>query len=131
MRSIIPLIARIFLSAIFLKSALGKIIDPAGTQQFMASYGMPFTGLFLIGAVVLEAVGGLSMLIGYKARWGATLLVIFLIPTTLVFHTKFSDAVQMIMFMKNIAIIGGLLMVAYFGAGPVSLDLRGASCGKA
>ena len=97
----------------------------------MASYGMPFTGLFLIGAVVLEAVGGLSMLIGYKARWGATLLVIFLIPTTLVFHTKFSDAVQMIMFMKNIAIIGGLLMVAYFGAGPVSLDLRGASCGKA
>jgi putative oxidoreductase len=126
-RNIIPLIARIFLSAIFLKSALGKIMDPAGTQQFMASYGMPFTGLFLIGAIVLELAGGLSVLIGYKARWGAALLVIFLIPTTLIFHTKFSDAVQMIMFMKNLAIVGGLLMVAYFGAGPVSLDARSAS----
>ncbi len=131
MRNFIPLIARIFMSAIFLKSALGKIMDPAGTQQFMANYGMPFTGLFLIGAIVLEAAGGLSVLIGYKARWGATLLVVFMVPTTLIFHTKLSDPIQMIMFVKNLAILGGLLMVVYFGAGPVSLDARSTSPGQA
>ena len=131
MRNFIPLIARIFMSAIFLKSALGKIMDPAGTQQFMAAHGMPLAVLFLIGAIVLEVAGAISVLIGYKARWGAALLVVFMVPTTLIFHTKLSDPMQMIMFMKNLAIIGGLLMVVYFGAGPVSLDARSRSPGKA
>ncbi len=131
MRNFIPLIARIFLSVIFLKSALGKIMDPAGTQQFMAAHGMPLTVLFLIGAILLEVAGAISVLIGYKVRWGAALLVVFMVPTTLIFHTKLSDPIQMIMFMKNLAILGGLLMVVYFGAGPGSLDARSKSPGKA
>jgi uncharacterized membrane protein YphA (DoxX/SURF4 family) len=124
MKNPVPLIGRIFLSAIFLHAALGKIMHPAGTQQYMAMYGMPFTGLFLIGAILVESCGGISVLIGYKAQLGATVLALFLIPTTLIFHTKFSDSVQLTMFMKNLAMIGGLLMVAYFGAGPISLDTR-------
>ncbi|MCJ7497089.1 MAG: DoxX family protein [candidate division Zixibacteria bacterium] len=124
MKNPVPLIARILLCAIFIQSGVGKIMDPSGTQQYMAAYGMPLTGLFLIGAIFCEIFGSLSILLGFKARLGATLLVIFMIPTTLIFHTKLSDQVQMIMFMKNLAIIGGLLMVAYFGSGPISLDAK-------
>ncbi|MEK6570908.1 MAG: DoxX family protein, partial [Bacteroidota bacterium] len=111
MQKFIPLVGRILLSAILLMSGLGKIINFIGTQQYMAAYGMPLTGFFLVCAIILEVVGGLSVLLGYKARWGALALVIFLIPVTLLFHTKFSDQVQMIMFMKNMAILGGLLLV--------------------
>jgi uncharacterized membrane protein YphA (DoxX/SURF4 family) len=63
-------------------------------------------------------------LLGYKTRLGAILLILFLIPTTLVFHTDFSKEMQVIAFLKNLAIIGGLLMVVYAGAGPISLDER-------
>ncbi len=124
MQKFIPLFGRILLSTIFLMSGLGKITDFANTQQFMAAYGMPMTAFFIVCAIILEVGGGLSVLLGYKARWGALALVIFLIPATLIFHTKFSDQVQMIMFMKNMAILGGLLLVASFGSGPVSVDAR-------
>jgi len=131
MKNLIPLIARILLCLIFLKSGIGKIMDPAGTQQYMSAYGMPLTGLFLLGAIVLEILGSISVLLGYKARWGAIALVIFLVPTTLIFHTKFTDPMQMVMFMKNLAILGGLLMVAYFGPGPMSFDAKTKSLEKA
>lgn len=124
MKDFIPLVARVLLSAIFLNSGWGKIMNFTGTQEFMAAHGMPLTGLFLIGAIVVELAGGLSLLLGYKARWGSTALVVFLIPTTLIFHTEFSERIQMIMFMKNLAILGGLLMVTYFGPGPISFDER-------
>jgi putative oxidoreductase len=68
--------------------------------------------------------GGLSVLLGYKARLGALLLIGFLIPATLIFHTNFSEPQQEIQFMKNLGLMGGLLMVVAFGAGPVSLDER-------
>jgi putative oxidoreductase len=121
MRNFTPLIARIFLSVIFLMAGFGKVMDPSGTQQYMAAYGMPFTGFFLAGAIAVEIAGGLSVLLGYKARWGSTALFLFLIPTTLIFHTEFSDRIQVIMFTKNMAIMGGLLLIAHFGPGPFSL----------
>ncbi|MBC7186232.1 MAG: DoxX family protein [Calditrichaeota bacterium] len=124
MQKFIPAIGRIMLSAVFLMSGLGKIANFAGTQQYMAAHRMPLAGLFLVCAIALEIGGGLSILLGYKAKWGALALVVFLIPATLIFHTNFSDQTQMIMFMKNLAILGGLLLLAYFGPGPVSVDLR-------
>jgi putative oxidoreductase len=124
MQKFTPLIGRIFLSAIFLMSGLGKIANFSGTQQYMAAYGMPMTSLFLIGAIILEVGGGLSILLGYKAKWGALALIIFIIPATLIFHTNFSDQTQMIMFMKNIAILGGLVLIVANGAGSLSLDNR-------
>ncbi|HEY4715730.1 MAG TPA: DoxX family protein [bacterium] len=124
MQKFIPLFGRILLSIIFLMSGFGKIANAAGTQQFMSAYGMPLTAFFMVCAIILEVAGGLSVLLGYKAKLGALALVIFLIPATLIFHTKFSDQIQMIMFMKNMAILGGLLLIIGFGSGPVSIDER-------
>lgn len=122
----IPLVARIFLSVIFLRSGISKILDFSGTQQFMSANGIPLalTGLLLVGSIIFELAGGLSVLLGYKVRWGAIALIIFLIPATLIFHTNFAEEMQVIQFLKNLALMGGLLMVVYFGSGPVSLDAR-------
>ena len=124
MQRYLPLLGRVLISLIFLMSAFGKIADFGGTQQYMASYGMPATGLLLVGAIVLELFGGLSVLLGFRARWGAIALIVFLIPATLVFHTDFADRMQTIQFMKNLAIIGGLLFVVAFGPGAFRLDRR-------
>lgn len=120
-RNLISLISRVLMSAIFLMSGVNKVLHPIGTQEYMASYGMPLTGLFLLAAIVVELGGGLSVLLGYKARWGAIALAIFLIPATLIFHTNFGDQIQTIMFMKNLAILGGLLMIIQHGSGRIAL----------
>lgn len=122
----IALLGRILLVLIFVMSGLSKISNPQATQQYMAAMGMPMTGLFLIGAIFLELVGAASLLLGYWTRMGATMLIIFMIPTTLIFHTNFSDQVQLIMFMKNLSMIGGLLVVLAFGPGKLSVDGGGA-----
>lgn len=122
MQKFIPTLGRIFLSVIFLMAGLNKITNFAGTQKYMAAYGIPLTAFFAVCAIILEIAGGLSVLLGYKTRWGAFALVIFLIPTTLIFHTKFSEQIQVVMFMKNMAILGGLLLLASFGPGPLSVD---------
>lgn len=118
----IPLVARAFLVAIFFRSGIGKILDFAGTQEQIAGQGLPLAGLLTVGAIVFELVGALSVLLGYKARWGALLLILFLIPTTLIFHTDFADSTQITQFLKNFAILGGLLLVTYYGSGPLSLS---------
>ena len=122
MQALIQLLARFLISFIFLMNGLGKVMNPSGTQQYMAQYGIPLTFLFLIGAIGVELLGGLSVLTGYKGRWGAIILFLFLIPTTLIFHTEFSDQTQVIMFMKNLAIMGSLLLLVSHGAGKISLD---------
>jgi len=124
MEGLAPLIGRILIAQIFLMSGFGKIFNFAGTQEYMAGHGMPFTALLLFGAIVFEIGGGLSLLLGFKARWGAVALIVFLIPTTLIFHTALAERMQQIQFMKNSAILGGLLMVARFGAGSLSVDGR-------
>lgn len=125
MKNYIPLLARMTLSAIFLWSAFGKIMGFTATQQQIATMGIQLPGLFTVSAIMFELLGGLSVLLGYQAFWGATALIVFLIPTTLIFHTNFADPAQVGQFFKNLGILGGLLMVAYFGSGPVSLDVRG------
>jgi putative oxidoreductase len=117
----ILLIARALLSALFIWSGINKILDPVGTQQYMAAYGMPWISVFLVAAIVTELGGGLSVLLGYRSRLGAAVLALFLIPATLIFHTNFADPIQQIMFMKNLAIFGGLLMIVQLGSGQVAL----------
>ncbi len=78
----LSLLARIGLSAIFMWSGINKIIDPVATQENMIAHGMPLTLIFLVGAIALEILGGLSVLLGIKTRWGATMLIVFLIPAT-------------------------------------------------
>jgi putative oxidoreductase len=120
-----PLIGRLLLATIFLMSGVSKVMNAEGTQQYMMAMGMTWaTTLFYLGAVALELGGGLSLLLGYWTRVGAWALIVFMIPTTLVFHSNFGDQNQMIHFLKNLAMTGGLLYVATFGPGPISLDAR-------
>ncbi len=122
-----PALGRVLLALIFLVSGVMKIPNWEGTAGYMEFMGMPMVTVFLIGAIVLEIGGGLSVMFGFKARWGALALIVFTIPTTLIFHAYWAvDPEQMqtqqIMFMKNLAIVGGLLLVMANGAGPLSLD---------
>lgn len=126
-QAITALFGRIFLSAIFLFSAFGKIMDWSGTTQHMAEKGMVATSFFLAGALVLELFGGLSVLLGFLTRWGAAALIVFLIAVSPVFHNFWveqggAQMNQMSHFMKNAGLVGGLLMVAAFGPGRVSID---------
>lgn len=119
----LTLIGRVLLGLMFLVSGVHKIADPHGTQQYMIMMGMTWmTTLFYIGAVAVEVAGSLSLLLGYRARAAAWLLFLFMIPTTLIFHTNFVDPNQMIHFLKNVSIMGGLLYVARYGAGRYSMD---------
>ncbi len=120
------LIGRVILVLIFLKSGIGKIENFQGTAQYMAKFGMPYTNFFLVGAIFFELVGSITVILGYFARFGALLLLIFLIPTTLIFHNIFKDPQMMIQFMKNVSMFGGLLVLLSFGPGRFSFDyLRG------
>ena len=119
----LTLVGRVLLGLLFLVSGIHKIADPHGTQQYMMMMGMTWmTTLFYIGAVAVEVVGSLSLLLGYRARAVGWLLFLFMIPTTLIFHTNFGDPNQMIHFLKNVSIMGGLLYVARYGAGRYSMD---------
>ena len=122
-----PLIGRFLISSIFIMSGLSKIGGWEQTAGYMASKGMPAVTLFLAGAIIFEVLGGLSVLLGFKARLGAIALIIFTIPAALIFHNFWAfegmeQQTQMIMFMKNLAIIGGLLLITSFGSGPISID---------
>ena len=119
--SFLSLLSRIFLAAIFLWSGVNKILHPLTTQENMSAHGMPLTSIFLIAAIALEILGGLSVLLGIKPRWGATMLVIFLIPATLIFHTDLSTEIEQAMFLKNLAMLGGLLMLIQHGGGNLVL----------
>jgi putative oxidoreductase len=124
MKNFFLLLARIFLVLIFLMAGISKITDFAGSQQYMMAYGMPMAGFLLVVATIIEVVGSLMIIIGYKTKWVALIWVIYLIPTTLIFHTHFSDMVQMVMFWKNLGLMGGLLYVYFFGPGAISIDER-------
>ncbi|MBE9045140.1 DoxX family protein [Pleurocapsales cyanobacterium LEGE 10410] len=117
----LSLLARIFLSAIFIWSGINKIMHPIATQENMSAHGMPLTSVFLAGAIALEILGGLSVLLGIKTRWGAAMLIIFLIPATLIFHTDFATELEQAMFLKNLAMLGGLLMLIQYGGGNMVL----------
>lgn len=120
----LPALSRAALALVFLASTAGKMADPAATQQYMAACRMALAGLLMCGAVAFELAGGVSVLLGTRARVGAVLLAVFLVPATLVFHTDFGDQEQAIQFLENLAVLGGLGYVAAFGARPVSLDAR-------
>jgi len=119
------LASRILLSGIFLFSGTSKIFAFSQTQAYMAGKGMHMTGLFLVLSILIELCGGLSVLLGVFPRLGALALLLFLIPTTIVFHRDFSAAGQAVQFAKNLAILGGLLAVLAAGGGEFSLRRPG------
>lgn len=116
------LIGRIFLAHIFLIAGINKIGGYAGTQGYMESVGVP--GMLLPLVILVEIGGALALILGWQTRWAALVLAGFTLLSALIFHTHFAEQTQMIMFMKNFAIAGGLFYVATFGAGAWSLDAR-------
>jgi putative oxidoreductase len=117
-------IGRTLLAVLFLLSGLGKIAAPAMTQGYIASAGLPAPLLGYLVAILLEVGGGLLLVVGYQTRIVALILAAFTAVAAVVFHHDFADQNQMIHFLKNIAVAGGLLHVAAFGAGSFSLDAR-------
>lgn len=117
----LPLIARIALSLIFLTSGIKHAIGYSGFVE-MIGQTLPLAPLLAIGTIVFQILGALSLILGYKVNIGATLLILFLIPASLVFHNFLADPSQLSSFLKNLGLIGGLLLVIYAGAGAVSID---------
>lgn len=122
-------LGRVLLSAIFLMSGANKIMNWSKTAEHMEGEGMQYVPFLLAAAIVFEIGGGLSLLLGCWARLGAFLLIVFLIPTTLIFHDFWTyegseQQTQMINFMKNLAIMGGLLIVFALGAGRLRVTGR-------
>jgi putative oxidoreductase len=113
-------IARVLLSAIFLISGLSKISSFTATQGYMESMGVP--GAVLPAVIALEIIGSLVVMLGWHTRIAAFLLAGFSLLSAAIFHADFGDQMQMILFMKNVAIAGGFLMIVAQGGGAWSLD---------
>lgn len=117
----IELIGRILLGHIFLLAGISKIgAGYAGTAGYMDSMGVP--GALLPLVIILEIVGGLMVIVGFKVKWAAYALAAFTVVAGVIFHSNFADQMQMIMFMKNMSITGGLLLLSVYGSGQLSLD---------
>ncbi|MDO9310606.1 MAG: DoxX family protein [Nitrosomonas sp.] len=123
MGKISQFVARLFLAQIFLLSGIFKISGYEGTQGYMDAMGVP--GMLLPLVIVIEVGGGLAIIAGWQTRIISIALAVFTVVAAVIFHNNFSDQMQMIMFMKNIAIAGGFILLAVHGAGGYSLDSRG------
>ena len=115
---------RVLIAVLFLLSGLGKIASPTVTEGYIASVGLPAPLFGLLIAILVEVGGGLLLIAGFRTRIVALVLAAFTLATALLFHHNFADQNAMIHFFKNVAIMGGLLQVAAFGPGSVSLDAR-------
>lgn len=122
------LLGRIFFALIFITSGPGHFSSK--TITYAASQGVPLANLAVPLSGIIAILGGLSIVLGYQSRIGAWLLVLFLVPVTLMMHNfwAITDAqahmIQQIMFMKNLSMLGGALLISHFGAGPISFDER-------
>ena len=122
-----PLAGRVLIAAIFVLSGFSKITGFDGTVGYIASKGLPLPQLGALAAIVVELGGGLLVIAGWKTRWAAAAMLVFTLAAAVLFHNFWAAAPdaaqnQMIHFMKNISMAGGLLYVWVFGSGPLSID---------
>ena len=122
MIKIFDLIGRVFISGVFLLSGFNKIGNYDGTVGWMESFGLP--GFLLIPAIILEILAPILIIIGYQTRIAAGALSLFCLATAIIFHTDFSDQMQFIAFMKNLALAGGFLFLVVNGAKGYCLDKK-------
>jgi putative oxidoreductase len=122
--SYLPVLGRVLIAAIFIVSGLSKLAAPGMTQGYIASAGLPLPLLAYLLTVLVEVGGGALLVVGYRTRAVALVLAVFTVAAAVFFHRDFADQNQMIHFMKNLAMAGGLLQVVAFGAGRFSLDNR-------
>ena len=129
LRSPLALVGRFLLALMFVLAGFSKIAGFAGTVGYIESKGLPAAQVLAVLTVVLEIGGGLALMAGFHARWAALLLALFTLLASVVFHNFWAmpaeqQMMQQLMFMKNLSVVGGLLLVAALGAGPASLDAR-------
>ena len=117
---IVEIIGRIFLSAIFLINGIGKIFNYEGTIQYMENFDVP--GYLIIPAITVEILFPILLIIGYYTKFSALVLSLFTLTLAVIFHTDFSNQMQLMSFLKNIAIAGGFLIIFVYGPGKYSID---------
>jgi len=117
---IVEFIGRILLSALFLIEGIGKISMQEDVIMYMADYGVP--EILFIPAIILEILFPLLLIIGYKTKLSALIMALFTLTVAIIFHTNFSESMQMIFFLKDIAIAGGFMIIIVYGPGKISLD---------
>jgi putative oxidoreductase len=122
-------IGRILLALMFVLAGIGKLTGLEGTAGYIASKGLPIPMVLAVAVGVLELVAGVLLIIGWQARWAALALAAFTVVASVIFHNYWAmpaeqQMMQQLMFMKNLAVTGGLLVVFAFGAGALSLDAR-------
>jgi putative oxidoreductase len=123
----LPLVARILLALLFLVFGIGKIFAFGFYTGYIASKGLPLPQVVLVLTIIVEVGGGVMLVVGYQTRWAAAALAVFTILAAIIFHNYWAaPAAQMvgqkINFFKNLSIAGGMLMLCFFGAGPLSID---------
>ena len=123
-----PLTGRILISLIFLMSGLGKVFQFDGQVAYAASQGVPLANLAIIISIIAELAAATMIILGYRARLGALILLVWMIPVSVMLHAfwNIEDAMaqqmHMIMFMKNLAMMGAMLLIMSFGPGPKSIN---------
>ena len=126
------LIGRVLLALMFLLAGISKFAGLEGTTGYIASAGLPMPQLLAIGTAALEVAGALLLIVGWQARWAALALAAFTLLASVLFHNFWAmpaeqQMMQQLMFMKNLSVVGGLLVVSGLGAGTLSLDQRRAA----
>ena len=117
---IVEILGRLLLSAIFLINGIGKIFNYEGTIQYMKIFDVP--GYFIIPAITVEILFPILLIIGYYTKFSALVLSLFTLALAVIFHTDFSNQMQLMSFLKNIAIAGGFLIIFVYGPGKYSID---------
>ena len=117
---IVEFIGRILLSALFLIEGLGKVSAQENVVMYMEDYGVP--GILFVPATILEILFPLFLMVGYKTKWAASVMDLFTFAVAIIFHTDFDEGMQMIFFLKDIAIAGGFMIIIVYGPGKISLD---------
>ena len=119
---IVEILGRLLLSAIFLINGIGKIFNYEGTIQYMENFDVP--GYLIIPAITVEILFPILLIIGYYTKFSALVLSLFTLALAVIFHTDFSNQMQLMSFLKNFAIAGGFLIIFVRGAGKYSIDQR-------
>ena len=122
MTNILDLFARILISALFFTNGVFKIMNYDGTVNWMEGYGVP--GILIIPAIILEILGPVLIILGYKIKITAAILSVFCLATAFIFHNDFSNQMQLTSFLKNIALSGGFLLLVINGSKKFSLDKK-------
>ena len=119
---IVEILGRLLLSAIFLINGIGKIFNYEGTIQYMENFDVP--GYLIIPAITVEILFPILLILGYYTKFSALVLSLFTLALAVIFHTDFSNQMQLMSFLKNIAIAGGFLIIFVYGPGKYSLDSK-------